>query len=83
MQYRMSKGSSFSAWMDQQQKSEQKHDEEEGTPFFAQFTNLQDNFVSQFQDLAGQLPDSGPLSSAFRSRLKITIFLLAGAVVSK
>lgn len=75
-------GSSFAAWMEQQQSEDDNKDENSGgfdfTVFsvMGQLSAIQDNVTTQFQELSGSLPEAGPLSAAFRTRITHAVYLL-------
>lgn len=74
-----SKASSFSSWLDAQKHDGEKEQEPEPS-MWMQLGSIQESFVGQLQDLAGSLPDAGPLSSAYRTRLLHAIYLLGAAI---
>jgi hypothetical protein len=41
---------------------------------------VQESFLAQMQDIAGILPDAGPLSAEFRQRFKNAIYLLLASI---
>jgi hypothetical protein len=41
---------------------------------------IQDNFTNQLSELSGNLPDAGPLSAAFRKRVKHSMYLLFASI---
>ena len=47
---------------------------------WTQLGSIQESFVGQLQELGGSLPDAGPLSSAYRSRLLTAIYMLGAAI---
>lgn len=78
----MSRQGSFSTWVNRKnEEANMKEDCEEDDSLLTQISSIQDNFTSQFQELSGTLPDAGPLSAAFRSRMKYAIFLLLGSIL--
>jgi hypothetical protein len=83
MQYRhMSRQGSFSDWVNRKnEEANEKEECDEDDSLLSQISSIQDSFTSQFQELSGTLPDSGPLSAAFRSRMKYTIYLLLGSIM--
>ena len=79
---------SFSNWLSQKpdaspEDPRQIDDSAEGesSSILGQFSSLQESLTSQMQELAGSLPDAGPLSAAFRKRLKLAIYLLIAAAI--
>jgi hypothetical protein len=81
MQYRqMSKSNSFSDWVNKKNSPEDL-DKEESSSLLSQFSDIQNTFTSQMQEFSGSLPDAGPLSAAFRARMKYTIYLLLGSIL--
>ena len=49
--------------------------------FIGQLTSIQDQFLTQFQDLSGSLPEvGGPLNSAFRARIMNASYLIGASV---
>jgi len=52
---------------------------DEGFSLLGQFQLIQDGLSSQLQELSGSLPEAGPLSAAFRKRLKYAVYLLLGS----
>lgn len=69
-------GSNFSDWLDRRNRDAAGGLVEEEESFFPQWSTFQDSFSSQLQVLSGGLPSSGPLSAAFRVRLKNAIYLI-------
>lgn len=78
MQFRhMSHGNSnFSDWLEKRNREASGEPAEDEESFFPQWSTFQDSFSSQLQILSGNLPSSGPLSAAFRARLKNAIYLI-------
>jgi hypothetical protein len=85
----MSRGnSSFADWMEQQKLNENAGDVEEQIQqggmmmsMFGQIGAIQENFGNQLSELSGNLPDAGPLSAAFRTRVKHSMYLLFAALI--
>jgi hypothetical protein len=78
------KMSSFSKWMEAQDKSDVKNvNQDKGilSNIYSQLTLAQDNLVSQFQDLSNILPEAGPLSAAYRTRVLQAIYLILGSIM--
>jgi hypothetical protein len=91
-QPKISSGMSFSNWMDSQKSSLLNEDDDienqGGASWspnylfgstFGQLNLIKDNFSDQFQELAGSVPEAGPLSAAFRQRLMYAVYLLGGS----
>ena len=80
----MSKGSSFSTWVDQQRNNDSASnpDLEEGgsASLLGQLSSIQDSFTNQMSELSGSLSDA-PMSPAFRNRVKYSIYLLGSAII--
>ena len=81
--HRMSKPSlSFAEWADSQNNTES---EEKATDYFAfssvynHINSVQDNVVTQFQNITHTLPEAGPLSAAYRARVLQAVYLLLAA----
>lgn len=53
----------------------------EDIPFLTQIYDIQTNLTSQMQELAGGLPEAGPLSAAFRNRMRNSIYLFIGSLL--
>jgi hypothetical protein len=70
--------SSFGAWVNQRNKS--GDDEEEEVSLLGQFASIQDGFAAQMNEMAGALPNSGPLSADFRERLSTSVHLLMASI---
>ena len=77
---------SFATWMENQQQKEESANNEldnSQTSIFSstyfQLSSIQDNLVSQFQNVTGNLPEAGPLSAAYRSRVLYSIYLVLAA----
>jgi hypothetical protein len=86
MQYRtMSKSASFSEWMNKKNEEASQEaggeEDEEEVPFLTQIYDIQTNFTSQMQELAGGLPETGPLSAAFRTRMRNSMYLFLGSIL--
>lgn len=93
MQFRpMSKSNSFSDWVNKKNQQEkqgnnnnnnddEEDNNEEEIPFLTQIYDIQTNLTSQMQELAGGLPEAGPLSAAFRNRMKNSIYLFLGSLL--
>ena len=82
----MSKNNSFAEWMNKKVEEEKRvegneEDDEEDVPFLTQIYDIQTNFSLQMQELAGGLPESGPLSAAFRNRLRQSMYLFLGSLL--
>jgi len=81
----MSKGSSFSSWMEEKQAADLEASGEGGGgggdpqssfSLLGQLSSIQDSFSNQLQELSGSIPEAGPLSAAFRQRVTHAIYLL-------
>mmetsp|Transcript_14654 Transcript_14654/g.22112 ORF Transcript_14654/g.22112 Transcript_14654/m.22112 type:complete len:231 (-) Transcript_14654:54-746(-) len=87
MQYRhMTKSSSFSDWVNKKNNQPEQlsgEDIDESASLLGQIYGIQDHFSLQMQELSGSLPGagSGPLSQAFRNRMKYSIYLLLGSIL--
>ena len=85
----MSKTSAFSDWVnkknqlddEEHHKNNKNNEEEEEIPFLTQIYDIQSNLTSQMQELAGGLPEAGPLSAAFRNRMRNSIYLFLGSLL--
>mmetsp|Transcript_15801 Transcript_15801/g.26560 ORF Transcript_15801/g.26560 Transcript_15801/m.26560 type:complete len:232 (-) Transcript_15801:1073-1768(-) len=85
MQNRMSRSSNssgFAQWLEQQKaaQNEAENDGEESVGLFSQLSSIQDNFTNQLQEMSGSLPEAGPLSASYRTRITHAIYLLIAAV---
>lgn len=85
MQFRgsMSKSNSFSAWMEEKQRltdgDEDKEGDGEQLSYFGRLFSIQEELACQIEGLSGSLPDAGPMSAAFRARIKNAVYLFLGA----
>ena len=83
MQFRgMSKSGNFSAWMEEKQRltdGEEDPADGEQLSYFGKLFSIQEELASQMEGLSGSLPDGGPMSAAFRERVKNAVYLLLGA----
>jgi hypothetical protein len=81
----MAKNGSFAEWMNKKVEEENREEvgeeDDEEVPFLTQIYDIQSNFTSQMQELAGGLPESGPLSAAFRNRLRHSMYLFLGSLL--
>ena len=81
----MAKNGSFAEWMNKKVEEENREEvgeeDDEEVPFLTQIYDIQSNFTSQMQELAGGLPESGPLSAAFRNRLRHSMYLFFGITI--
>jgi hypothetical protein len=73
--------SNFSLWMEEKQRLTEEGEGEEGEQmsYFGRLFNIQEEMASQMEGLSGSLPDAGPMSAAFRSRMKQAVYLLIAA----
>lgn len=83
--HRMSKPSlSFAEWADSQNNTEAE-EKSNTTDYFAfssvynHINSVQDNVVTQFQHITHTLPEAGPLSAAYRTRVLQAVYLLLAA----
>jgi hypothetical protein len=79
----MSSKSNFSNWMEEKQRLTDEDavggEEGEQVSYFGKLFNIQEELASQMEGLSGSLPDAGPMSAAFRSRMKQSVYLLLAA----
>jgi hypothetical protein len=59
----------------------EEDEDEEDVPFLTQIYDIQTNFTSQMQELAGGLPEAGPLSAGFRTRMRNSMYLFLGSLL--
>lgn len=77
----MSKSGNFSAWMEEKQRLTDVEDnaEEGGQSYFGRLFSIQEELANQMEGFSGSLPDAGPMSAAFRTRVKHSVYLFLGA----
>lgn len=88
MSYRgnMSKSSNFSAWMEEKQRLTAQEEDpdlppgDEGQSYFGRLFSIQNDIAAQIEGFQGSLPESGPMSAAFRARVINSIYLLFAAL---
>jgi hypothetical protein len=88
MQYRnMNKPVKFSDWVEQKQRLTSDADELDDDAnndidrsVFSSIFSFQDDIANQLEGLQENLPEAGPLSAAFRTRIKHSLYFLLGAV---
>ena len=58
---------------------EEEDVEGEQLSYFGRLFSVQEELANQMEGLSGSLPDAGPMSAAFRTRVKHSVILLLGA----
>lgn len=81
MQRNMGKDDSFSNWMESRNRSSGENSSEESESLLSQWNSIQDGFAAQMNEMAGSLPDAGPLSADFRGRVSQSVYLLLGSIL--
>ena len=82
----MSSKSKFSSWVEEKQRltdgadgEEEEDDEAQQLSYFGRIFSIQEELATQMEGLSGSLPDGGPMSAAFRERMKNAVYLLLAA----